>query len=106
MRSEVVSFLTGEREAQFVASSSDSEVANGTTEEFDIGVARAEPVNKVRVWSSFIEGSEGESDKSDLENTASVSESSIEENTTIMVSSSEEDSIFHTKVSSLKAWST
>ena len=92
MRSEVVSFLTGEREAQFVASSSDSEVANGTTEEFDIGVAGAEPVKKVRVWSSFIEGSEGESDKSDLENTASVSESSIEENTTVMVSSYEEDS--------------
>ena len=72
MRSEIVSFLTGEQEAQFVASSSDSEVANGTTEEFDIGVAGAEPVKKVRVWSSFIEGSEGQSDKSDLENTASV----------------------------------
>ena len=85
MRSEVVSFLTGEREAQFVASSSDSEVANETTEELNIGVAGAEPVKKVRVWSSFIEGSEGESDKSDLENTASVSESSIEENTTIIV---------------------
>ena len=85
MRSEVVSFLTGEREAQFVASSSDSEVANGTTEEFDIGVAGAETVKKVRVWSSFIEGSEVESDKSDLENTASVSESSIEENTNVMV---------------------
>ena len=56
MRSEVISFLTGEREAQFVASSSDSEVANGTTEEFDIGVAGAEPVKKVRIWSSFIEG--------------------------------------------------
>ena len=34
----------------------------------------------------------GESDKSDLENTASVSESSIEVNKTIMVSSYEEDS--------------
>ena len=56
MRSEVISFLIGEREAQFVASSSDSEVANGTTEEFDIGVAGAEPVKKVRIWSSFIEG--------------------------------------------------
>ena len=56
MRSEVISFLTGEREAQFVASSSDSEVANGTTEEFDIGVAGAEPAKKVRIWSSFIEG--------------------------------------------------
>ena len=33
-----------------------------------------------------------EGNKSDLENTASVSESSIEENKTIMVSSSEEDS--------------
>ena len=52
----------------------------------------AEPVKKVRVWSSFFEESEGESDKSDLENTASVSESSIEVNTTIMVSSYEEDS--------------
>ena len=49
-------------------------------------------MKKVRVWSSFIEGSEGESDKSDLENTASASESSSEENTTIMVSSYEEDS--------------
>ena len=39
--------------------------------------------------------------KSDLENTASVSESSSEENTTIMVSSYEEDSeYFHTKASS------
>ena len=92
MRSEVVSFLTGERKAQFVASSSDSEVANELLEEFDIGVAGAEAVKKVRVWSSFFEGSEGESDKSDLENTASVSESSIEMNTTIMVSSYEEDS--------------
>ena len=92
MRSEVVSFLTGEQDCQFVASSSDSEVAKGSTEEFDIGVAGAEPVKKVRVWSSFIEGSEGESDKSDLENTASVSESSSEENTTIMVSGYEEDS--------------
>ena len=44
-------------------------------------------MKKVRVWSSFIEGSEGESIKSNLENTASVSESSSEENTTIMVSS-------------------
>ena len=34
-------------------------------------------MKKVRVWSSFIEGSEGESDKSDLENTASVSESRV-----------------------------
>ena len=59
--------------------------------EVQIGVAGAEPVKKVRVWSSFIEGSEGESDKSDLENTASVSESNSEENTT-MVSSYEEDS--------------
>ena len=92
MRSEVVSFLTGKRDCQFVASSSDSELANGSTEEFDIGVAGAEPVKKVRVWSSFIVGSEGESDKSDLENTASVSESSSEENTTVMVSSYEEDS--------------
>ena len=49
-------------------------------------------MKKVRVWSSFIEKSEGESDKSDLENTASVSESSSEENTTIMVSRYEEDS--------------
>ena len=92
MRSEVVSFLTGEREAKFVASSSDSEVSNELLEKFDIGVAGAEAVKKVRVWSSFFEGSEGESDKSDLENTASVSESSIEMNTTIMVSSYEEDS--------------
>ena len=68
--------------------------------EFDIGVAGAEAVKKVRVWSSFFEGSEGESDKSDLENTASVSESSIEMNTRKI------QSIFHTKVSSLKAWST
>ena len=67
MRSEVVSFLTGEREAQFVASSSDSEVANELLEEFDIGVAGAEAVKKVRVWCSFFEGSEGESDKSDLD---------------------------------------
>ena len=89
MRSEVVSFLTGEREAQFVASSSNSEVANELLEEFDIGIAGAEAVKKVRVWSSFFEGSD---DKSDLENTASVSESSIEMNTTIMVSSYEEDS--------------
>ena len=44
-------------------------------------------MKKVRVWSSFIEGSEGESCKSDMENTASISESSSEENTTIMVSS-------------------
>ena len=44
------SFLTGEREAQFVASSSDSEVANELLEEFDIGVAGAEAVKKVRVW--------------------------------------------------------
>ena len=58
MRSEVVSFLTGEQEAQFVASSSDSEVANELLEEFDIGVAGAEAVKKVRVWSSFFEGSE------------------------------------------------
>ena len=50
----------------------------------------AEPVKKVRVWTSFFEEIEGESDKSDLENTASVSESSIEVNTTIMVSSYEE----------------
>ena len=109
MRSEVVSFLTGEREAQFVASSSDSEVANELLEEFDIGVAGAEAVKKVRVWSSFFEGSEGESDKSDLENTASVSESSIEMNTTIMPwyqAMRKIQSIFHTKVSSLKAWST
>ena len=49
-------------------------------------------MKKVRPWSSFIEGCEGESDKSDLENTASVTESSSEENTTIMVSSYEEDS--------------
>ena len=81
MRSEVISFLTGKREAQFVASSSDSEVADELLEEFDIGVTGAEAVKKVRVWSSFFEGSEGESDKSDLENTASVSESSIEMNT-------------------------
>ena len=47
---------------------------------------------RVAVRSSFIERSEGESDKSDLENTACVSESSSEENTTIMVSSYEEDS--------------
>ena len=92
MRSEVFSFLTGEREAQFVASSSDSEVANELIEEFDIGVAGAEAVKKVRVWSSFFEGNEGESEKSDLENTASVSESNIEMNTTIMVSNYEEDS--------------
>ena len=92
MGSEVVNFLTGEQDCQFVASSSDSEVAKGSTEEFDIGVAGAEPVKNVRVWSSFIEGSEGESDKRDLENTASFSESSSEENTTIMVSGYEEDS--------------
>ena len=84
--------MTGERDRQFVASSSDSEVANGSTDDFDIGVAGAEPVKKQRVWSSFILGSEGESCKSDLENRASVSESSSEENTAIMVSSSEEDS--------------
>ena len=47
-------------------------------------------MKKVRVWSSIIEGSEGESDKSDLETTASVSESSSE-NTTIMVSNYEEN---------------
>ena len=84
--------MTGERDCQFVASSSDSEVANGNTEESDIGVAGAEPVKKVRVWSSFIEGSEGDSDKSDLENRASVSESRSEENTTIMLTNCEEDS--------------
>ena len=107
LRSEVVSFLTCERDCQFVASSSNSEVANGSTEDLDIGVAGAGSVKKVRVWSSFIEGSEGESDNSDLENTASVSESSSEKNTTIMVSSYEEDSeYFYTKASSLKAWST
>ena len=61
-------------------------------------------MKKVRVWSSFFEGSERESDKSDLENTASVSESSIEMNTTITMRKIQ--SIFHTKVSSLKAWST
>ena len=73
-------------------------------EELDSGVAGAGSVKKVRVWSSFIEGSEGESDKSDLENTASVSELSSRENTTIMVSSCEDDSeYFYTKVSSLKA---
>ena len=50
-------------------------------------------MNKVRAWSSFIEGSGGESDESDVENTSSVSESSSEENTTIIVvSSCEEDS--------------
>ena len=100
MRSEVVSFLTGEREAQFVASSSDSEVANELLEEFDIGVAGAEAVKKVRVLSSIFEGSEGESDKNDLENTASVIESSIEMNTTIMVSSYEEDSEYFSHKSS------
>ena len=54
----------------FVASSNDSEVANGSTEELIIGVAGARPVKKARVWSSFIEGSEGESNKSDLERIA------------------------------------
>ena len=29
-------------------------------------------MKKVRVWSSFFEGSEGESDKSDLENTSCI----------------------------------
>ena len=47
MRSEVVSFLTGEREAKFVASSSDSEVSNELLEEFDIGVAGVEAVKKL-----------------------------------------------------------
>ena len=56
-------------------------------------------MKKVRVWSSFNEGSEGESDKSDLENTASVSESSSDENTTIMVSSYEEDSEYFSQKS-------
>ena len=70
--------MSGERDCPFVSSSSDSEVANGSTEELDIGVAGAGPVKKVRVWSSFIDGSEGESDDSDVENTASVSESSSE----------------------------
>ena len=39
-----------------VASSSDSEVANGSTEELDIGVAGTGPgpVKKVRVWSSEV----------------------------------------------------
>ena len=83
--------MTCEQDCHFIASSSDSEVANESTEEFDIGVAGAEPVKKARVWSSFIEESEVERDKSDLENTASVSESSSEENTT-MVSSYEDDS--------------
>ena len=61
MRSEVDSFLTGERDCRFVASSSDSEVARRI-----IGVAGAEPLKKVRVWSSFIEGSEGENDKREV----------------------------------------
>ena len=84
--------MIGEWDCPFVASSSISEVANGSTEEHDIGVAGAGPVKNVRVWSSFMEGSEGESNKSNLENTASVSESSSEENTTIMVSNYEDDS--------------
>ena len=46
MRSEVVIVLTG-------SSDSDSEVANRSTEEFDIGVVAAEPVKRVRVWSSY-----------------------------------------------------
>ena len=50
-------------------------------------------MKKIRVWSSFIDGSDGESDESDVENTASVSGSSSEENTAIIVvSSCEEDS--------------
>ena len=61
-----LSFLTGERDCLFVASSSDSYVANESNEELDIRVAEARPMKKVRVWSSFIEGSEGESDKGDL----------------------------------------
>ena len=44
----------------FVASSRNSEVANGSTEELDSDVAGAGPVKKVRDWPSFIEGSEGE----------------------------------------------
>ena len=65
-------------------------------------------MKKVRVWLSFIEGSKGESDKSDLDNTASVSELSSEVNTTILwyQAMRKVPSIFHTKVSSLKAWST
>ena len=46
LRSEVVSFLTGERDCLFVASSSDSKVANGSTDELDIRVAKARPVIK------------------------------------------------------------
>ena len=42
----VVSFMTCKHDCKFVASSSDSEVAYGSTEEFDIGVAGAEPVKK------------------------------------------------------------
>ena len=45
--SEVVTILTAERDCPFISSSSDSEVANGSTEEFDTG-------KKVRVWSSYI----------------------------------------------------
>ena len=44
--SEVVSFLTGERDCPFISSSSDSEVANGSTEELDIGGAGAGPQRK------------------------------------------------------------
>ena len=35
--SEVVSFLTAQRDCPFISSTSDSAVANGSTEEFDIG---------------------------------------------------------------------
>ena len=67
---EVISLLSGERDCPFVSSSSGNEVSNGSTEELNIGGAGAGPVKKVRVCSSFIEGSDGESDESDLENTA------------------------------------
>ena len=44
--SEVVSFLSGERDTPFISSSSDSEVANGSNEELDIESAGAGPVKK------------------------------------------------------------
>ena len=94
----MVSFLTGERNCQFVASSSDSEVAIGSTE----------PLKKVRVfWSSFIEGSEGESVRV-IWRIQLVLVSQVVRRIQLLWYQAMRKilSIFHTKVSSLKAWST
>ena len=104
MRSEVVSFLTCERACPFVASSRNSEVGNGSTEERDSGVAGAGPVKKVRVWSSFIEGSEGKSNKSDWRIQLVLVSEVVGRIQLLWYQAVRTSlSIFHTKVSSLKA---